>query len=172
MFFCLKGRRKIWADSKGRHKTADIIRWEGSKQAAEKNVIKALLASTVEFQKYPSNQSADSYDLMRKFGIALLNDILMGRNSLVSASLPRSWNLGKKRKSAITLSTGRSSFRKMISPYQSTRVNPYTKRLQVRAILWSSRRYLLTVLFNMTSWQPFWTDSVRFLNGISMNQRH
>lgn len=47
------------------------------------NVIDALLSGTVQLAKHPSNQTADSYDLMRKFAIILLNDIIKDRNSLV-----------------------------------------------------------------------------------------
>lgn len=49
----------------------------------KKNVVAALVAGTVKFEEYPKTQSADSYDLMRKFGIILLNDILKDRHSLV-----------------------------------------------------------------------------------------
>jgi superfamily II DNA/RNA helicase len=56
---------------------------KGLTKPQKKNVIDALLSGTVQLAKHPDNQSADSYDLMRKFAIILLNDILKDRNSLV-----------------------------------------------------------------------------------------
>lgn len=56
---------------------------KGLTKPQKKNVIDALLSGTVQLAKHPSTQSADSYDLMRKFAIILLNDILKDRNSLV-----------------------------------------------------------------------------------------
>lgn len=52
-------------------------------KAQKKHVIATLLSGTVELEKHPANQSADSYDMMRKFAIILLNDILKDRNSRV-----------------------------------------------------------------------------------------
>lgn len=49
----------------------------------KKHVIETLLLGTVELAKYPEKQSADSYDMMRKFAIILLNDIMKNRNSNV-----------------------------------------------------------------------------------------
>jgi len=56
---------------------------KGLTKPQKKNVITALLNGTVQLHKHPETQSADSYDLMRKFAIILLNDILKDRNSLV-----------------------------------------------------------------------------------------
>jgi superfamily II DNA/RNA helicase len=56
---------------------------KGLTKPQKQNVINALLNGTVLLQKHPENQSSDSYDLMRKFAIILLNDILKDRNSLV-----------------------------------------------------------------------------------------
>lgn len=42
-----------------------------------------LLNGDVEFPKRPQKQTEDSYDLMRKFSIILLNDIMAGRESRV-----------------------------------------------------------------------------------------
>ena len=42
-----------------------------------------LLKGDVEFPKHPQKQTEDSYDLMRKFSIILLNDIMAGRESRV-----------------------------------------------------------------------------------------
>lgn len=57
---------------------------KGLTKPQKRNVIEALVAGTVEFAEYPEGkQSGDSYDLMRKFGITLLNDILKDRDTLV-----------------------------------------------------------------------------------------
>lgn len=57
---------------------------KGLTKPQKRNVIEALVAGTVEFEEYPRGiQSGDSYDLMRKFGITLLNDILRDRDTLV-----------------------------------------------------------------------------------------
>lgn len=57
---------------------------KGLTKPQKRNVIEALVAGTVEFEEYPKGtQSGDSYDLMRKFGITLLNDILRDRDTLV-----------------------------------------------------------------------------------------
>ena len=57
---------------------------KGLTKPQKRNVIEALVAGTVEFEEYPGGtQSGDSYDLMRKFGITLLNDILRDRDTLV-----------------------------------------------------------------------------------------
>lgn len=57
---------------------------KGLTKPQKRNVIEALVAGTVEFEEYPrGTQSGDSYDLMRKFGITLLNDILRDRDTLV-----------------------------------------------------------------------------------------
>lgn len=49
----------------------------------KKIVVQCLLDGNIELLKHPSNQSADSYSLMRKFAIILLKDISSDRNSLV-----------------------------------------------------------------------------------------
>ena len=50
----------------------------------KRKVIECLKNGNVELLKYPKNQSADSYDLMRKFSIILLRDILTdNHNSIV-----------------------------------------------------------------------------------------
>lgn len=54
---------------------------KGLTKPQKQNVIDALKAGKVEFPKHPQKQSEDSYDLMRKFAIILLNDIMAGRDS-------------------------------------------------------------------------------------------
>lgn len=49
----------------------------------KKHVIKTLLSGTIVIDKQLKSQSPDSYDLMRKFAIILLNDILKDRQSKV-----------------------------------------------------------------------------------------
>lgn len=49
----------------------------------KERIIQRLCAGDVEFEKYPSNQSEDAYDLMRKFALILVRDITSGRNSRV-----------------------------------------------------------------------------------------
>lgn len=49
----------------------------------KERIINKLCAGDVEFEKYPSNQSEDAYDLMRKFALILVRDIIYGRNSRV-----------------------------------------------------------------------------------------
>lgn len=50
----------------------------------KKKVVECLAAGNIELLKYPTNQSVDSYALMRKFAIMLLKDILTNnRNSVV-----------------------------------------------------------------------------------------
>lgn len=49
----------------------------------KKAVVDCLLSGNIELIKYPKNQSADSYALMRKFAIILLKDILTDKDSLV-----------------------------------------------------------------------------------------
>lgn len=49
----------------------------------KERIIQRLRAGDVEFEKYPSNQSEDAYDLMRKFALILVRDITIGRNSRV-----------------------------------------------------------------------------------------
>ena len=49
----------------------------------KKHVIKTLLSGTIVIDKQLKSQSPDSYDLMRKFAIILLNDILKNRQSKV-----------------------------------------------------------------------------------------
>lgn len=53
-------------------------------QSQKKKIIETLLSGNIELLKYPKNQSADSYSLMRKFAIILLQDIMSGNiNSVV-----------------------------------------------------------------------------------------
>lgn len=49
----------------------------------KEKIIRRLCAGDVEFEKYPSTQSEDAYDLMRKFALILVRDITNGRNSCV-----------------------------------------------------------------------------------------
>lgn len=49
----------------------------------KERIIKSLCAGNVEFEKYPSGQAEDAYDLMRKFALILVRDIISGRNSRV-----------------------------------------------------------------------------------------
>lgn len=56
---------------------------KGLKKPQKQNVINILLKGDVEFPKHPQKQTEDSYDLMRKFAIILLNDIMAGRESRV-----------------------------------------------------------------------------------------
>lgn len=56
---------------------------KGLTKPQKQNVIDVLKAGKVEFPKHPQKQSEDSYDLMRKFAIILLNDIMAGRDSRV-----------------------------------------------------------------------------------------
>ena len=49
----------------------------------KERIIKSLCAGNVEFEKYPSGQAEDAYDLMRKFALILVRDIANGRNSRV-----------------------------------------------------------------------------------------
>lgn len=49
----------------------------------KERIIQRLCAGDVEFEKYPSTQSEDAYDLMRKFALILVRDITNGRNSRV-----------------------------------------------------------------------------------------
>ena len=56
---------------------------KGLTKPQKQNVINILLKGDVEFPKHPQKQTEDSYDLMRKFAIILLNDIMAGRESRV-----------------------------------------------------------------------------------------
>lgn len=49
----------------------------------KEHIVKMLLSGSLEFERYPAKQSADEYDLMRKFGLILINDIVNNRNSRV-----------------------------------------------------------------------------------------
>lgn len=49
----------------------------------KQKIIQKLLEGNVEFEKYPKHQSADEYDLMRKFALILVRDIINNRNSRV-----------------------------------------------------------------------------------------
>lgn len=46
-------------------------------------IVEQLTRGQVQFSEYPKNQSEDNYDLMRKFGLILVKDLLSGRNSRV-----------------------------------------------------------------------------------------
>lgn len=56
---------------------------KGLTKPQKQNVINILLKGDVEFPKHPQKQTEDLYDLMRKFAIILLNDIMAGRESRV-----------------------------------------------------------------------------------------
>ena len=56
---------------------------KGLTKPQKQNVIDVLLRGDVEFPKHPQKQTEDSYDLMRKFAIILLNDIMANRESRV-----------------------------------------------------------------------------------------
>lgn len=56
---------------------------KGLTKPQKQNVINALMKGSVEFPKHPQKQPEDSYDLMRKFAIILLNDIMAERDSRV-----------------------------------------------------------------------------------------
>jgi hypothetical protein len=50
----------------------------------KQKIVESLLAGKIELLKYPQNQSADEYSLMRRFAIILLRDIVSGNsNSIV-----------------------------------------------------------------------------------------
>jgi hypothetical protein len=49
----------------------------------KKKIVESLLAGKIELLKYPKNQSADEYSLMRRFAIILLRDIISGNNNSV-----------------------------------------------------------------------------------------
>ena len=50
---------------------------------AEQLIVESLLHGNVELPRHPSNQTVDSYALMRKFAIILLRDIIKGNMSRV-----------------------------------------------------------------------------------------
>ena len=53
-------------------------------RSQKKKIVKTLLAGNIEILKYPKNQSVDSYSLMRKFAIILLQDIMSeNKNSVI-----------------------------------------------------------------------------------------
>lgn len=56
---------------------------KGLTKSQKQDVVNILLQGDVEFPKHPQKQSEDSYDLMRKFAIILLNDIMANRDSRV-----------------------------------------------------------------------------------------
>lgn len=56
---------------------------KGLTKPQKQKVIEILKQGDVEFPKHPQKQSEDSYDLMRKFAIILLNDIMANRDSRV-----------------------------------------------------------------------------------------
>lgn len=56
---------------------------KGLTKPQKQKVIEVLKQGDVEFPKHPQKQSEDSYDLMRKFAIILLNDIMANRDSRV-----------------------------------------------------------------------------------------
>lgn len=49
----------------------------------KQRIVECLRSGSIEILKYPSNQSADSYALMRKFAIILLRDLVSDNNSVV-----------------------------------------------------------------------------------------
>lgn len=55
----------------------------GLSKPQKKEVIESLLKGQVEIPRHPKNQTNDSYALMRKFSILLLNDIMKDKNSRV-----------------------------------------------------------------------------------------
>lgn len=56
---------------------------KGLTKPQKQHVIETLKTGSVEFEKHPQKQSEDSYDLMRKFAIMLLNDIFANRDSRI-----------------------------------------------------------------------------------------
>lgn len=56
---------------------------KGLTKPQKKKIIEFLLEGNISIDKYPIDQSADNYDLMRKFAIILMNDIVKDRNSRV-----------------------------------------------------------------------------------------
>lgn len=71
---------------------------KGLTNPQKQNVIDALLHGTVELVKHPVKQSADSYDMMRKFAIILLNDIMKDRVSRVRREFQKLMNPGDEDK--------------------------------------------------------------------------
>lgn len=55
----------------------------GLTKPQKKEIIESLLKGQVEIPRHPKNQTNDSYALMRKFSILLLNDIMKDKNSRV-----------------------------------------------------------------------------------------
>lgn len=49
----------------------------------KERIVQALLNGSLEFDRHPKDQSADDYDLMRKFALILIKDIVNDRNSRV-----------------------------------------------------------------------------------------
>ena len=56
---------------------------KGLSKPQKQNVIDTLKSGSMEFPKHPKKQSEDSYDLMRKFAIILVKDIVANRHSRV-----------------------------------------------------------------------------------------
>lgn len=50
----------------------------------KKKIVESLMNGSVEFLTYPKNQTADEFDLMRKFGLILLKDITEHKTSRVT----------------------------------------------------------------------------------------
>lgn len=55
----------------------------GLTRPQKRTVIESLLKGQVEIPRHPKNQTNDSYALMRKFSILLLNDVMKDKNSRV-----------------------------------------------------------------------------------------
>lgn len=49
----------------------------------KEHIVNTLLNGSIEFERYPEKQSSDDYDLMRKFALILIKDIVNNRNSRV-----------------------------------------------------------------------------------------
>lgn len=71
---------------------------KGLRKPQKQNVINILLKGDVEFPKHPQKQTEDSYDLMRKFAIILLNDIIAGREGRVRREFQKEMKPGDEDK--------------------------------------------------------------------------
>lgn len=58
----------------------------------KQKIVDNLKQRNMELLKYPKNQTADNYDLMRKFAIILLKDILSDNNSYVKSQFSEQLN--------------------------------------------------------------------------------
>lgn len=63
----------------------------------KEHIITTLLNGSIEFDRYPTKQSADDYDLMRKFALILVKDIVNDRNSRVRNEFASHLTLEKTR---------------------------------------------------------------------------